>query len=86
MATITLPHPTDLIIESAGVDTRLAAHFEDAGSAREARRLAQLLTTQRVPGVEGIDVVGDRLVVSFDPSTVTRSHLELLLRTAAQQV
>lgn len=90
MATNTLTEPmtepTDLTIEADGTDTVLAVRFQDTHSARDARRLAQGITVLRMPGVQGVDAVGDRVVISFDPATMTRSHLELLIRNAAQQV
>jgi hypothetical protein len=78
--------PTDLTIETAGTDTVLAVRFEDTRSARDARRLAEGITVLRMPGVEGVHAVGDRVVISFDPATMTRSHLELLVRDTAQHI
>lgn len=78
--------PIDLTIETTGTATVLAVRFEDTHSARDARRLAEGITILRVAGVEGVDAVGDKVVVSFDPHALTRSHLELLIRTTAQQV
>ncbi len=86
MATNTLNAETDLIIETDGSDTVLAVRFADAPSPRDARRLAQHLTTLRMPGVQGVDAVDDTVVASFDPGTITRSHLELLVHDAARHL
>lgn len=86
MATNTMTDPTELTIETDGADTVLAVRFEDTHSARDARRLAQGITILRLPGVWGVDTVGDRVVISFDPATMTRSHLELVIRDTAQHV
>lgn len=90
MATNTLLAPTDLIIETGVLDTMLVVRFADQHSTRDAARLAQQLTAHRMPGVEGVDLVdtaGEPMVVmSFDPGTITRSHLELLVQDAAAHV
>lgn len=91
MATNTMTiHPvadsSDLSIETAGTDTVLAVRFDCTHTDGDARRLAQGITVLRMPGVEGVDAVGDRVVISFDPATVTRSHLELVIRDTAQHV
>jgi hypothetical protein len=42
-----------------------------------------------MPGVEGVDFVDAadaRVVISYDPGTITRSHLELLVQDAAAHV
>lgn len=86
MATNTMTETIDLTIESSGTDTMLAVRFQQDHSSRDARRLAQGITVLRMPGVQGVDAVGDRVVISFDPATMTRSHLELLIRNAAQHI
>lgn len=88
MATVTMtaPTPTDLAIETAGSDTVLAARFEQPRPARDVRRLAQHLAALRMPGVEGVDAIDATLVVSFDPGTITRGHLELLIHDAAAHI
>ncbi|WP_395727666.1 hypothetical protein [Nakamurella sp.] len=90
MATNTLIAPTDLIIETGVRATVLVVRFADEHSTRDAARLAQHLTGHRMPGVEGVDVVdaaGDaRVVMTFDPHTITRGHLELLVQDAASHV
>ena len=88
MATITMTAPSlsTLAIETAGSDTVLSVRFEQPRPARDARRLAQSLTGLRMPGVEGVDVIGTTVVVSFEPGTITRSHLELLIHDAAQHL
>ncbi len=90
MATNTLIAPTDLIIETGVRATVLVVRFADEHSARDAARLAQHLTAHRMPGVEGVDLdvaAGDtRVVISFDPCTITRGHLELLVQDAAAHV
>lgn len=88
MATITMTEPTlsSISIETAGSDTVLAVRFEQPRPDRDARRLGQALTGLRMPGVEGVDVIGDTLLVSFEPGTITRSHLDLLLHDAAQHL
>lgn len=88
MATITMTAPSraELAIETAGSDTVLAARFEQPRPARDVRRLAQHLTALRMPGVEGVDAGDGTLLVSFDPATITRGHLELLIRDAAAHI
>ncbi len=90
MATSTLIAPTDLIIETGVRATVLVVRFADQHSARDAARLAQHLACHRMPGVEGVDFVdaaGDATVaISYDPGTITRSHLELLVRDAAAHI
>lgn len=88
MATITMTAPTlsTISIETAGSDTVLAVRFEHPRPARDARRLSQTLAGLRMPGIEGVDVVGDTVLVSFEPGTITRSHLDLLLHDAAQHL
>lgn len=90
MATSTLIAPTDLIISTGVRPTVLVVRFADAHPTRDAARLAQHLIAHRMPGVEGVDVVdatGDaRVVMTFDPHTITRSHLELLVQDAAAHV
>lgn len=85
MATITMTAPScaELAIETAGSDTVLAARFEQPRPARDVRRLAQHLTALRMPGVDAGD---GTLLVSFDPATITRGHLELLIRDAAAHI
>jgi hypothetical protein len=39
-----------------------------------------------MPGVEGVDAIDTTVVVSFDPGTMTRSHLELLIQDAARHL
>jgi hypothetical protein len=46
-----------------------------------AGRLAGLCPT----GVQHVDTVDDQITISFDPSALTRSHVELLIRTANHQ-
>jgi len=86
MATNTLIAPTDVIIETGVRASTLVVRFADEPSARDAARLAQHLVVHRMPGVEGVDAVGAVIVVSYDPGTITRSHLELLVRDAAAHV
>jgi RecA/RadA recombinase len=88
MATLTMtaPDAADLSIETAGADTVLEVHFEQPRPARDARRIAQYLTALRMPGVEGVDAIDTTVVVSFDPGTMTRSHLELLIQDAARHL
>ena len=89
MATNTLIAPTDLIIETGVRATVLVVRFADEHSTRDAARLTQHLTAHRMPGVEGVDFIDAadaRVVISFDPGTITRSHLELLVQDAAAHV
>lgn len=86
MATSTLIAPTDLIISTGVRPTVLVVRFADAHPTRDAARLAQHLIAHRMPGVEGVDVVGDRVAVSFDSHTITRGHLELLVQDAAAHI
>ena len=86
MATNTLIASTDLIIEAGAHPFALVVRFADRHPARDAARLAQRLTAHRMPGVEGVDAVDALVVVSYDPGTITRSHLELLVRDAAAHV
>ena len=89
MATNTLIAPTDLIIETGVRATVLVVRFADEHSTRDAARLTQHLTAHRMPGVEGVDFIDAadaRVVISFDPCTITRGHLELLVQDAAAHV
>jgi hypothetical protein len=89
MATNTLIAPPDLIIETGARATVLVVRFVEEHSARDAARLAQHLTAHRMPGFEGVDFIDAadaRVVISFDPGTITRSHLELLVQDAAAHV
>jgi hypothetical protein len=88
MATNTLIAPTDIIIETGVRANTLVVRFADEPSARDAARLAQHLVVHRMPGVEGVDadIVAAAVAISYDPGTITRSHLELLVQDAAAHV
>lgn len=88
MATLTMtaPIPTDVSIHTAGSDTVLVARLEQSRAAGSARVLAQRLAALRMPGIEGVNAVDATVLVSFDPGTITRSHLELLIQDAARHL
>lgn len=86
MATNTLITPTDLIIEAGSRAATLVVRFAETHPARDAARLAQHLTAHRMPGVEGVDAVDSAVLISYEPATITRGHLELLVRDAAAHI
>lgn len=88
MATLTMTAPTktDVSIHTAGSDTVLVARIEQSRTVGSARVLAQRLAGLRMPGIEGVNAVDATVMVSFDPGTITRSHLELLIHDAAQHI